>query len=490
MFAIRLEIFWPDRLKFMSEKNALANLIELASNVANAYTTALYSADLERGTLTLREQLTLSSALDTESVFTMGNGCLGEVALHQKPRLDDFTGTEASQLEWYTKPEAIKGMMVVPVVRKELEGVLVVDSKESYSFTPKLQKLITGFADQMGWYLSLEKENPSWIDGEPPDFQQMLKWCRFLTDAPHRKALSERLIHIPRSLNSCDATAVVWFESEGTGRVTHSKGWQNSLKALSIQSGVGVCGACLDSGQPMLVPNTMNQPWILFSEGEDLESFGSFMVAPIANDKRMLGMVVCASKSPGGLKQSDIDKLTLMTAFAATAMDQMAATPNASDFILKPSEKTPAASRHFLPVHIKAFESEIIERNSPVSVVSIRIKNSTSLFAENKPEQSDHLLNQVSTYLANKIDLLKLFIRYSDEGLVLLLIGVNEEEANLMEETIQETLAQASLTVDGAQQEVEFDYGSASFPSDGNDLKQLIVTSWTRSTHPEEKIHG
>ena len=106
----------------------------------------------------------------------------------------------ASHLEWYSEPEEIKGLMVVPVVRRELEGILVVDSKENYSFTPKLQKLISGFADQMGWYLSLEKRTPNWIDGEPADFQQMMKWCRFLSDSPHRKALSERFLHIPRSL--------------------------------------------------------------------------------------------------------------------------------------------------------------------------------------------------------------------------------------------------------------------------------------------------
>ena len=259
----------------MSSKNALTNLIELASNVADAFTTALYTVNLEEGTLKLRSHLTLSSHLKTDATFVIGEGLLGQAALHRDTRIDDFAGADASHLEWYSEPEEIKGLMVVPVVRRELEGILVVDSKENYSFTPKLQKLINGFADQMGWYLSLEKRTPNWIDGEPADFQQMMKWCRFLNDSPHRKALSERFLHIPRSLIQCDATAVVWFESDGTGRITHSKGWGQNLKSLTVESGTGICGSCLDSGQPMLVPNTLNHPWIVFSEDEPSVPFGS-----------------------------------------------------------------------------------------------------------------------------------------------------------------------------------------------------------------------
>ena len=473
----------------MSSKNALSNLIELASNVADAYTTALYVADLEQGTLTLRSHLTLSSHLNTDAEFIIGEGTLGEVALHKKSRVDDFSGADASHLEWYAKPEEIKGLMVVPVVREELEGVLVVDSKENYSFTPKLQKLIAGFADQMGWYLSLEKKNPDWIDGAPADFQQMLKWCRFLSEAPHRKALSERFLHIPRSLIQCDATAVVWFESEGTGRVTHSKGWKQSLKSLTIDAGTGICGACLDSGQPMVIPNTMNQSWIVFAEGEPVESFGSLMVAPNANDKRMLGMVVCATHAANGLKRGDLDKLTLMTAFTASALNP-ANNPPPADLILKPSEKTELPSQHFLPFHVKAFEEEIIKREAPVSVISIRINNADDLYQSNRQERSDLLLDQISTYLADKVDLLKLFIRYSDEGLVLLLISANEQEAYALEDSIQDALSRVTFTLEGNPMEVEFDYGLASFPSDGSDLKGLIEISWARTTRSQEKAHG
>jgi GGDEF domain-containing protein len=379
--------------------------------------------------------------------------------------------------------------MVVPVVRRELEGILVVDSKENYSFTPKLQKLINGFADQMGWYLSLEKRSPNWIDGEPADFQQIMKWCRFLNDSPHRKALSERFLNIPRSLIQCDATAVVWFESDGTGRITHSKGWGQNLKSLTVESGTGICGSCLDSGQPMLVPNTLNHPWIVFSEDEPSLPFGSVMAAPIANEKRMLGMVVCATRARNGLKQLDMDRLTLMTHFVVSTLSQRN-TPPQTEFILNQSEKASHSSEYFLPVHVKALEAEIIKCDSPVSIMSIRIENAGTLFKDKRQERSDLLLNQISTYLSGKIDSLKIFMRPSDEGLTVILTGLNEQEIYGIEYSVREALSRISFNLEGTKIALEFEYGLASFPADGSDLKKLIETSWAKTTQSEESVHG
>jgi putative methionine-R-sulfoxide reductase with GAF domain/GGDEF domain-containing protein len=473
----------------MSSKNALENLIELASNVADAFTTALYTVNLEDGTLKLRSHLTLSPYLKTDATFAIGDGLLGQAALHRDSRVDDFAGADASHLEWYSQPEDIKGLMIVPVVRRELEGILVVDSKENYSFTPKLQKLIGGFADQMAWYLNLEKSTPNWIDGEPADFQQMMKWCRFLNESPHRKALSERFLHIPRSLIQCDATAVVWFESDGTGRVTHSKGWGQGLKSLEVESGTGICGSCLDSGQNMLVPNTMNHPWIVFSEDEPSMPFGSVMAAPIANEKRMLGMVVCATRKRNGLKQPDMDRLTLMTHFVASALSQRNAPPQ-PELILNQSEKKAYSSEYFLPVHVKALEAEIIKHDQPISVMSIRIENTETLFKERRQERSDFLLNQITTYLSGKIDALKMFMRHSDEGLILILPGQTEQEIYELEYSVRETLSGISFNLEGVKKKLGFEFGLASFPTDGSDLKVLIETSWAQTTQSEESVHG
>jgi GGDEF domain-containing protein len=213
------------------------------------------------------------------------------------------------------------------------------------------------------------------------------------------------------------------------------------------------------------------------------------MAAPISNEKRMLGLVVCATRARNGLKQPDMDRLTLMTNFVASALGHRN-TPTQPELILNRGETTPQSSQHFLPVHVKAFEAEIVKRNSPASVMSIRIENAGILFKERRQERSDLLLDQIATYLSDKIDPLKIFMRHSDEGLVLILMGVNEQEIYELEYSVREALSRISFTLEGTRIELEFEYGLASFPADGNDLRALIEISWARTTQSEESVHG
>ena len=51
----------------------------------------------------------------------------------------------------------MKSVLAIPVIHKNLEGVLFIDSKESYTFPVKQQKILTGLANQMAWCLNQEK---------------------------------------------------------------------------------------------------------------------------------------------------------------------------------------------------------------------------------------------------------------------------------------------------------------------------------------------
>ena len=81
-------------------------------------------------------------------------------------------------------------------------------------------------------------------------------------------------------------------------------------------------------------------------------------------------------------------------------------------------------------------------------------------------------------------------MKHSDEGLILILINLNEQETYELEYFIREALPRTSFTLEGSKMKLEFDYGLASFPTDGSDLKKLIETSWDRTTQSEESIHG
>ena len=137
----------------------LNQLVELTGNISNAFTIALYKIDLDDKTLALRHYVSLSSNFNPEAKIKFGEGPIGKVAQNKQPFLDENILQNQTKLGFYKKEEDLKSSLAVPAVYKKIEGILAIDSKQSYNFPIKQQKIITGLANQMAWHLNQEKRN-------------------------------------------------------------------------------------------------------------------------------------------------------------------------------------------------------------------------------------------------------------------------------------------------------------------------------------------
>ena len=141
----------------MTNQNLLNQLVELTGNTCNAFTIALYKICLDDKALVLRHHVSLSSNFDPKVNIALGKGPIGLVAQCKQPFLDENIEKNGKRFYFYKKKEDLKSFLATPVVYKKLEGVLVIDSKQSYSFPAKQQKIIIGLASQMAWHLNQEK---------------------------------------------------------------------------------------------------------------------------------------------------------------------------------------------------------------------------------------------------------------------------------------------------------------------------------------------
>jgi hypothetical protein len=143
----------------MGEPSPLIQLVDLTGNISNAFTLTLFKVNPDEKTLSLRHYVSLSSNFNPKAKIKFGEGPLGQVARSKQPFLDENIMQNQAKLGFYKKEEDLKSFLAIPVVYKKLEGVLAIDSKQSYSFPVKQQKIITGLADQMAWHLDREKRN-------------------------------------------------------------------------------------------------------------------------------------------------------------------------------------------------------------------------------------------------------------------------------------------------------------------------------------------
>ena len=72
----------------MTASNRLDQLIELTGNISNAFTIALYKADLDKKILVLRRHISLSSNSNAEAKINFGNNPVGTVAQSRTPFLE------------------------------------------------------------------------------------------------------------------------------------------------------------------------------------------------------------------------------------------------------------------------------------------------------------------------------------------------------------------------------------------------------------------
>ena len=145
----------------MANPTPLNQLVELTGSISNAFTIALYKVNLDEKNLILRHHISLSSNFCPEVKIKFGEGVIGKVALSKQFIFNENITQNKIKLHFYKKEENLKSFLAVPVVYKKLEGVLVVDSKISYSFPAKQQKIITGLANQIGWHLNQERRKLS-----------------------------------------------------------------------------------------------------------------------------------------------------------------------------------------------------------------------------------------------------------------------------------------------------------------------------------------
>jgi signal transduction protein with GAF and PtsI domain len=121
----------------------LQELIQLVSNVTEAFTTALFLIDSRQNNLKLKGYHSLSLHIDPEVSLQIGDSLIGWVAKNQRAVNISQFDRDTRNLKLYLRDEKIKAFLAVPVGEV---GVLCIDSKRNYVFTEKDQKILQCFA--------------------------------------------------------------------------------------------------------------------------------------------------------------------------------------------------------------------------------------------------------------------------------------------------------------------------------------------------------
>ena len=148
--------------------DALNHLIELSGNVSDSYTIALYVVDYNEEYLILRNHLSLNPRTKLSQEIALNKEPLESVSHSRKPIVIDRFDENIFYKKLFKSREELKSLLILPVFHDKLEGILFAASKSGYSYPPKMQKILTGFADQIAWHMQqdsrpTQKRHRSWL---------------------------------------------------------------------------------------------------------------------------------------------------------------------------------------------------------------------------------------------------------------------------------------------------------------------------------------
>lgn len=467
----------------MAKSNILARLIELTSNVTNAYTTVLYSANQNEETFYLRDHFSLSSDVIPKTKVSFGHDPFRKAIAVEKPIIIDHFDPGAEKMEIFKKKRDLKSYLVAPVIHERLEGVLVTATKEAYGFSPRLQKIVGELAGQMAWHLSREASSLLRADNAVPSFSELAAYLRYLIGSMDPAEIAKRLIEVPSSIIACDAMAVVWFNGNGMGKVRGHRGFAGDVSRYTVVPGAGIIGTCAQSRAPVISRVFDNNLTTLFSGQEQTELFKSVAAVPILQENCLLAVLVCSSLTAEGLSQPDFDTLSVIASVAAAFLPLTESkTSSGNDKNRDPI--TEVYNRRFLIHGWRVISEKFFDGTQPVFFLTVQLTNLPSIYETHGIRLGDSLLRSLVSLFSQRIPSPKNIFRFTDHSFLIVILKRNREEVDSFKSLLEELFIGKPLSVNGTSLRVKTELGLSSYPDDGENLLDLANLSWTRTSEP------
>jgi diguanylate cyclase (GGDEF)-like protein len=315
---------------------------------------------------------------------------------------------------------------------------------------------------------------------DPPTgfiFRDLISYSRFIAESPSKNKAIERLANIPLSILTCDAYAIIWFDSNEVGKISKFKGFNKTATNIPVHLGKGLAGSCAKNQCPVLLSDTEGRNTVIFGEKEGKEgSFLSLMAAPISFNQQLYGVMVCGSKTAGSFSDLELDSLTLMTysagfsVFCVETKEQWNYNKNLDQIVGIPNHR-------FLTQHGDALEKDLLKNGKSVCFLSLKINNLPELYSSFGIKHGDLLQRGIASTISNVLPSPKYIFKFSETTYVVILVDQKWSEAQPFKIKLEKIFNNTPLFVEGEPMQICAELGMSCFPDNGKTISQLIGAS-------------
>ncbi len=227
----------------------------------------------------------------------------------------------------YTPPpeeRKIRSCLAIPIkLGAKIVGAMELDSTRLDAFPPSLVAAMETLCDQ----LAVAMENALLYDELNQTINELLALNRITQSVSATLDFQQTLTliarHVTAMLNVA-ATSVV-LRDDDAGEVWFAAAWGEGAEAVlnrRLSLGEGIVGWVALHGKPLIVPNVWDDPRF-YPEMDRQSGFHtqSILCVPLQVKGRLIGAIEAMNKLDGEFTDHDLNRLTALTAPAATAIE-------------------------------------------------------------------------------------------------------------------------------------------------------------------------
>ncbi len=460
-------------------ENCIAELIQLVSNVTEAYTTALFIADNNRRILKLWKYYSLGDNVNPDTIIPFGVGPIGLVAEDRNDfDLTKFSERDSNLLGLYNKSENIKSFFAVPIINIEgnLEGVISIDSKKTFVFSNKDQKNLRLFAIQFAnllHNLRIEK----FIDTETSDIEFLYDFCKKISSADSIDTILEIALEDIMRLIECDSYFISLQSYNNTGEfsIVASQSHKN-LRGLVFSDQYGLAGCVIKDKKPFLLGNRKEELGsFVFAPSESLGKVRSFLGVPLLLKDEVLGLISLIDSEVDSFNQRDLQVISIMADFMSLALSNIKFQKEIDRLSTSIDGLTGLYNFNGLQAQLDKTIQAVSRKRRPLSLLIIDIDNFKEINSSFGHEFGNDILLQIADLLQ---DLQKnnnvISARIGPDRFALVLPNISENRAYSVAEELCNRINNPAFFIFSKEMQITAKIGVSSFPESSSNKYELI----------------
>lgn len=453
----------------------LNSLIKLTGNVFDAFSAALFLIDKSRKRLVLRAYHSLSRHIIKDTAIELGHGLVGWVAEHEDNLNVSQFKHDTKTLQFYSIDEEIKSFLAVPVFLSGLEGVLCVDSKKSYVFTPKMQKILIGFAEQFSCLIGRARVEET-RERNIKEISSIYEFMKGTATSDRLDQIVDCLVNYSPKILSCDGLFLALFdEEENEYRVVRSSRESHEFQGLTISSKNSLMGWVLRNKSSLNISNLAKESKKshICSPEEPALSATSFLGVPLQVGRKIVGTLGWIREKGEGFHNLDVQMASIIGYH--TALSLAHAGLDAKWDRLKYIDSV--TGFHNIRFFSETVDSLLMEASKSLGKLGFIMVKPDHL--EKTRERfgygvRDGLLKKVAEILKGFLKKEDIAVRYGEESFLLVIKKLDRDKAKAVKERIKNIIEQTVFVLEDREISTTVSVGMSLFPFDGSSKEDLI----------------